>query len=107
MPTILEFYEKVVGCNVEFTWESPPSYAVLTLGENIQWHLAQSDQAANGQKRNPFVYVYVHDTDAMYELLKGNGAKNITPPENASYGMRDFELIDPENNVIVFGKSID
>ncbi len=107
MQIMLHFYTTVVGCKIESSWESPPSYVVLSLGNNIQWHLSKSDNSEIREKRRPFAYVYVRDTDDMYNTLNNNGAKNITQPNNAEYNMRDFELIDPENNVIVFGKATD
>ncbi len=99
------FYSTKLGFKIEFTWEDPPSYVVLPR-DSFKIHLAQSDSSTKKGQRRPFAFVFVMDVDELYKELTGRGVTEISTPENADYGMRDFELTDPENNVIIFGKGV-
>ncbi len=99
--SLRDFYVNTLGFTEEFSWEDPPSYIVLSLG-SFGLHLTKSDRIQ--PRRSPFVYVFVHDPDQLHALWKKRGAVKITNPENTDYGMRDFEVEDPEGNVLIIGK---
>jgi uncharacterized glyoxalase superfamily protein PhnB len=41
--------------------------------------------------------------DALYEELKGRGAKVLNVPKDYAYGMRDFDVADLDGNELCFG----
>jgi uncharacterized glyoxalase superfamily protein PhnB len=47
----------------------------------------------------------VEDVDALYAELKARGARAPKPPKDYPYGMRDFNVIDPDGNQLTFGMS--
>ena len=49
-------------------------------------------------------YVYVADADALHAELVSKGARVLAPPVSRPWGLREFEVRDPENNSITFGQ---
>ena len=96
----IEFYRDVLGFSVEFSYGEPAWYAGLERGQ-LQIHL-QADHT----KRQPgqgAVYAFVDDADALFDEFKARGADLPTGPKDYPYGMRDFDLLDPDGNQLSFG----
>lgn len=49
-------------------------------------------------------YVYVEDADALYAELRAKGAKVQGEPVSQPWGLREFRVLDPEQNEIGFGQ---
>lgn len=49
-------------------------------------------------------YVYVRDADALHAELLAKGARVQTEPVSRPWGLREFEVLDPEGNRITFGQ---
>jgi len=63
-------------------------------------------QAGGPNKRQPgqgALYVFARDVDALHEEFKSRGAAIIKEPQDYDYGMRDFDLDDPDRNHLTFG----
>jgi uncharacterized glyoxalase superfamily protein PhnB len=45
----------------------------------------------------------VHDVDSLHAELTARGAKVVKPPQDYDYGMRDFDVLDPDGNQLTFG----
>jgi len=64
--------------------------------------------ARTGQHRGiGSFYAYVADADALYEEYTAKGARIAEPPVSHPWGLRDFEVIDPEGNRIRFGQTFE
>jgi uncharacterized glyoxalase superfamily protein PhnB len=64
-------------------------------------------QAASETKRQPghgAINVFVTGVDALYQELKSKGARTMEEPADRPYGMRDFNIIDPDGNQLCFGE---
>lgn len=48
----------------------------------------------------------MRDVDAVYAELKARGANAPKPPETWPYGMRDFDVFDPDGNQITYGMGV-
>jgi catechol 2,3-dioxygenase-like lactoylglutathione lyase family enzyme len=46
---------------------------------------------------------FVRDVDAVHAGLAPRGAGIVKPPQNYDYGMRDFDVLDPDGNQLTFG----
>ena len=95
------YYRDTLGFAVTFQYGNPASYACLCRDE-VALHLL----AAYRTKRLPGnggLCVFVSDVDAVYAELAARGAKALNPPQNYDYGMRDFDVIDPDGNQLTFG----
>jgi catechol 2,3-dioxygenase-like lactoylglutathione lyase family enzyme len=102
VPASVAHYRDVLGFRVEFTYGEPTFYAGVER-DRVLIHL----QAAAQTKRVPgqsALYVFVTGVDALYDELKGRGARVGDPPKDYPYGMRDFDLLDPDGNHLSFGQ---
>jgi predicted enzyme related to lactoylglutathione lyase len=49
-------------------------------------------------------YVYVADADALHRELRAKGARVQGEPISRPWGLREFQVLDPEGNRITFGQ---
>jgi catechol 2,3-dioxygenase-like lactoylglutathione lyase family enzyme len=97
----LAHYRDVLGFTVAFEYGDPTYYACLCRDE-VSLHLI----ATSGTKRAPgngAICVFVKDVDALHAELLARGARILKPPQDYAYGMRDFDVLDPDGNQLVFG----
>jgi catechol 2,3-dioxygenase-like lactoylglutathione lyase family enzyme len=52
-------------------------------------------------------YVYVRDADELYAELRGRGAKVQGGPISQPWGLREFQVLDPEGNRLTFGQTFE
>ena len=105
MEASLAYYTDILGFEVTFTWEQPITYAVLKRG-NITINLVIRDDMPADYKPLAALYVFVHDVDALWTDFTAKGAKVLNPIGDREYGMRDFDLQDPNGYRIVIGKGL-
>ena len=82
----------------------PASYACLCRDE-VALHLAASKLAKRPTGQSA-LSIFVDDVDALHAELAARGAWIIVLPADRAYGMRDFNVLDPDGNVLVFGMSL-
>jgi hypothetical protein len=49
-------------------------------------------------------YVYVHDADALHREFIASGADVQGPPVSQPWGLREFRVLDIEENQLTFGQ---
>jgi hypothetical protein len=49
------------------------------------------------------VYVRVNDADALYAQWRAEGIDSVKPLRDTEYGAREFAVIDPDNNMMLYG----
>ena len=101
----LHHYRHALGFDVAFEYDAPTFYAGLCRDE-VELHLI----AARQTKRAPgqgAVAIFVKDVDALYAELVANGAQAPRPPQDHPYGMRDFNVTDPDGNQLTFGMGVE
>jgi catechol 2,3-dioxygenase-like lactoylglutathione lyase family enzyme len=101
MPTALAFYRDKLGFAVSFAWEDPPRYVCLRLDE-AAIHLNSYVPPAGPSH----VCIFCNGVDALYAQLTARGVRITDPIADRAYGMRDFEVTDPDGHWIVFGQGI-
>ena len=97
----LGHYRDVLGFAVTFQYGDPTLYVCLCRDE-VALHLI----AAHRTKRLPgngAICIFVRDVDAVHAELAARGANIVKPPQDYDYGMRDFDVLDPDGNQLVFG----
>lgn len=80
-------------------------YAIVRRGD-IEVHLQIRRREVFAGKRESIEcdsYVFVPDVDALFEEFKAKEVVIHQAPENASYGLREFVLEDPEGHRLTFG----
>jgi len=65
-----------------------------------------SPRAVEG-RNTAFLYVYVQDVDAHYEIARKAGAEIIEPPADQEYGDRNYRVLDCEGRPWMFGMQLD
>lgn len=98
----MNWYKEKLGFTIDFTWEEPATYAVISRGE-VKVHLSQKDDDYQPSKTQTALYIFVHDVDAAYEEFQSRGVKS-SAPQSYEYGMRDFDLADLNGFRLTFGK---
>lgn len=97
----LDFYQSVLGFVTGHLEGDPPVYATLHR-DDVAIHLVLDrdgkQSGANG------CCVFVDQVDAFYDECVAAGAQITRELEDSPYGLRDFNLADPDGNVILFGE---
>ena len=99
------FYRDQLGFEINFTWENPPSYAVLNSGD-VNIHLSQRRDGTKPSTQHTAIYIFVHDVDALYKAYLTRKIEIAEEIATHDYGMRDFTIRDPEGYLITFGKGV-
>ena len=99
----LEFYQRVLGFESGHLEADPPVYATLHR-DDVAIHLALDRDGEKAGSNS--CCVFVTNVDALYEACVAAGAKIARQIEDSPYGLRDFNLSDPDGNVILFGESV-
>lgn len=101
LPAALAYYEHALGFAVTFRWGEPTTYACLCR-DDVQLHLAAASLTGRtpGQSQ---LCLFVADVDAIHAELARRGARITKPPETYPYGMREFDLTDPDGNRLIYG----
>jgi len=104
MEKSIVFYRDQLQFEVLFTWMEPIDYAVLKK-DGIGIHLTLQDTRVVTSGRTA-LHVFVHDVDAVYANVKQHGTIIHTTIGDREYGMRDFDVKDPDGHIISFGMGI-
>lgn len=97
----LAFYVDVLGFTREFVYGDPPFYGGVKRDDTVI-HLSASPES-NRRLGLGSVYVFCDEVDTFYSEVKRKGAEITSPLNTYPYGMRDFQLKDPDGNLICFG----
>ncbi len=101
----LAFYGELLGFEKEFTYGEPPFYAGVKKNDTV-FHLCSSPENACRIGLGS-VYVFCDEVDGYYQELKADGVEITSPLNTYPYGMKDFQIKDPDGNLICFGCPID
>ena len=102
----IEFYRDKLGFDVTFEWGEPVQYAVLKSGDVSVHLVVKDDPKYQPSSVHTALYVFVHDVDEVYEELKANGASITNEIADRDYGMRDFDITDPDGFQLCFAMGI-
>ena len=94
MKTSIEYYEKVLGFKKAEWGDTFTSVGRDGLG----FYLSEGSQGQLGT----WVWVGVHDVDALFEEFKEKGAKIVLPPTNYPHAL-EMRVEDPDGHVLRFG----
>lgn len=105
MRRALAFYEGSLGfrCTFKVDDQLHPEipYAIVER-DQVELHL-QLRPAAAGTSA---CYITVDEADAIWADVQKAGVRVLRAIEDSSYGMRDFNVADPDGNTLGFGQSI-
>jgi uncharacterized glyoxalase superfamily protein PhnB len=96
----IDFYTRVMGFELGWTWGTPPDRASLCR-DAIEITLE-----VEREPRSSHVYVQVKGIDGYFAKVLAGGATVIHPLANRAYGMRDGRISDPDGNYIALGEAL-
>jgi predicted enzyme related to lactoylglutathione lyase len=95
----VEFYTKVLGFQLAWSWGSPRDRASLCR-DAVEITIEVERSPTPSQ-----VYIQVAGVDAYYDRVTGAGATVVRAIDNRAYGMRDARIADPDGNHISIGEA--
>lgn len=101
----LAYYRDVLGFEQEFAYGEPPFYGAVKLGE-ASVHLA-SPSAQAARRGLGSAYFFCDNVDAYYAKIVSKGATVTSALADQPYAMRDFQVKDPDGNLLGFGHSLE
>jgi catechol 2,3-dioxygenase-like lactoylglutathione lyase family enzyme len=101
MARSVSYYRDVLGFDVTFQYGEPVFYTCLCRDE-VALHLLASTNTGR-LPGNGGICVFVRDVDGVYAEIVARGAEPVKPPQTYDYGMRDFDVLDPDGNQLTFG----
>ncbi|MCB9765244.1 MAG: VOC family protein [Alphaproteobacteria bacterium] len=96
------FYVEVLGFTLDWEHrfaEGWPLYVQVSR-DGLSLHLSEhgADKAQTSD-----LYVSVADVDATWAAMVARGLTDVAAPEDREYGVRDFDLHDPDGHHLTFG----
>ncbi len=101
MSRSLDYYRDIFGFKPGHLQHDPPVYATLRRDE-VSLHLALDRTGKIAGTSS--CCVFVKNVDALYKSCVENGVKIAREIEDSPYGLRDFNIEDPDGNIILFGE---
>jgi uncharacterized glyoxalase superfamily protein PhnB len=98
----IEFYIHKLGFKLQFQWGEPVTYAGVTL-DKVSVHLAANSDPS---LRKAVVNFVVADANALYRMHQENKVRITVPIADREYGLRDYQVSDPDGNLLGFGNHI-
>ncbi len=105
MQRSLDYYVNELGFEVLFKWEDPPTYATIKR-DDIGIHLTTLDDLEDDYRPRTALFIFVYDVDAVWAEYQEKEVKIVAEIGDREYGMRDFDIEDPDGYRLVFGKSL-
>ncbi|MBW2231336.1 MAG: VOC family protein [Deltaproteobacteria bacterium] len=97
----IDYYRDAMGFDVAFTYGEPTYFAGVCRGEVTLYLqlMSQTPRPPGGS----WLCIFVGDVDAMHRELVESGAEILKEPASYPYGMREFNVEDPDGNTIIYG----
>ena len=95
----LGFYTDQLGFQLGWKWGNPLTHVNVCRG-SISLDLIS---APEGRRGTAMAYIQVSGVDEYFSELKRKNL-SVSAPQDRPYGMRDFEVVDPDGNRLAFGE---
>ena len=108
----IKFYTDTIGLKIESRLDEVGKTGWTSLGEgNVHIMLASPTYFPDMPKVNDRYYqaqyyFYTDELDALRERIAGKGVE-VTEIIEQFYGMREFEMVDPDGHILIFGQNIE
>ena len=106
VPASLRYYQDVLGFRVGGSFGEPPVFGIVERD-------ARGIHLKKGQprpRRTPDeawdAYFEVRGVDAIHAEFVANGADIVRGPEHLPYGMKEFDVADPDGYVLCFAEDV-
>ena len=100
------FYCDTLGFSSHGTWGDGPDFCIVQRGK-VTIALDRTRETGPVPLNQYWAaYVYVEDADALCKEFKANGVDIARGLEDTFYGLRDFDVRDPDGHLIAFGHDL-
>lgn len=101
----VRFYCEVIGLELDFVWGEPPNYGrVRHTGDGAAIYIHLAPVAAGEAIAPAELRLHVgRDIDGLHAAYRARGAARLTSPTDQPWGLREFELRDPDGHLLIFG----
>ncbi len=100
----VEYYRDALLFDVGFEWADAPDdsirYAILQSG-NTELHLTTASEA-----KTVVAYFFVDNVAGYYDAIRNTAANIVQDIQDYPWEMREFEVVDPDGNRIIFGEHL-
>ena len=98
-------YVDRLGYKVVEDGGTPPRFGIFRRGQSTlfvdSWHGGPAES-----KGGWCAYVHVTGLESLLDEFRAAGAEITRAIETTTYGMREFEIRDPDGNTLCFGEDI-
>ena len=101
------FYCEKLGFRSHGAWGDPPAFCMVQRGKVTIVLDRSRDDAEVPRNQYWAAYVYVANADALFAEFRSKGAEIVRRPEDMPYGLRDFDVRDPDGHIIAFGHDLE
>ena len=101
----VRFYCDLLGLELDFLYGEPPAYGrVRHTGDGAPIYLHLSPVAPGEPIACAELRLHVgRDIDGLYAAYAALGARLQATPQTKPWGLREFELLDPDGHLLIFG----
>lgn len=101
------YFRDALGFNIPRFWGEPPTFTIASR-DGLEVMLNQVGGSDTFRPNAAYdgrfdAYFWVNDADALYAEFAAKGADIICPPGDEVYGMREFQVRDPDGHLLAFG----
>lgn len=100
------FYRESLGFISHRFWGEGPDFCIVQRGRVTLALDRTRDGGPVPLNQYWAAYVYVDDADALCDEFWVRGVEIVRGPEDAFYGLRDFDIRDPDGHLIAFGHDL-
>jgi catechol 2,3-dioxygenase-like lactoylglutathione lyase family enzyme len=102
----LAYYRDALGFRVSNSVGEPAVFGIVERdGRGIQ--LKQGEPRPRRTEDEAWdVYFEVTGVEALHREMLGNSAKIVRSPEHRPYGMKEFDVADPDGYVLCFAEDV-
>lgn len=101
-----KFYQQKLGFDITFTWGEPPDYVVTNREQAVNIHFVKKQDDFRPSKQHVSQYIFVHELDKLFQELVETGVEILQPVKTQEWGMREFNILDPNGFMLCFGTHV-
>lgn len=101
----IDFYCFKLGFELVSSYGNPPYYAEIKRGQ-AQSIMLLDQSTAGPPSSNVSLAFYSEDIDTLYEEFQSRQVLIKEALENKAYGMREFQIEDPNGCLIIFRQTM-
>jgi predicted enzyme related to lactoylglutathione lyase len=104
--TSLRHYRDVCGFRITNSFGEPPVFGIVERdGHGL--HVKRGEPRTRRSSEEAWdAYFEVQGIDALHAEFVAKGARVIRSPEVMPYGLKEFDIVDPDGHVLCFAEEV-